>query len=147
MSNEARIRSSLTIRKGTTPLQLEYSSKPTTFLADVAGVKGPSPGAISVSVYGTDVDLSELEVPGLCRLMNLDAKNYVEYGIWDPEVDMFYPLGEVLPGESYVIRLSRNLREEYGTGTGTGTIGPSTNRLRLVANVATCNVLVEAFEA
>jgi hypothetical protein len=53
-------------------------------------------------------------------------------------------LGEVLPGESYVIRLSRNLLEQYA-GSGTGTTGPE-NTFRLKANEAAVAALVEAFE-
>jgi hypothetical protein len=57
---------------------------------------------------------------------------------------VFYPLIELLPGESYVFRLSRNIQEQYA-GTGTGTTAPD-NRLRIKANGASCVVLVEAFE-
>ena len=141
MANEATIRSSLAITKG----KLKYSGQPTSFTADVAGTKGPTPGAIDVSIEGTDIDLGELTTPGLCRLMNLDDTNYVVYGIWDPEGARFYPLGELLPGETYVIRLARMIEEEYGTGTGT--VGADTNRLRMKADTATCNIVVEAFEA
>lgn len=140
MADEAQIRASLQITND----PLEYRSQPTAFTADVAGIKGPVPGAIEASVEGTDVDLSELVAPSLCRIMNLDATNFVEYGVWDPEGGTFYPLGEILPGETYVIRLSRNLQEEFGTGTGT--TGAGTNRLRFKADTAPCNVLVEAFE-
>lgn len=141
MADEASIRCSLQIINS----PLEYGSKPTQFNADVSGIKGPSPGAVAVSTAGTDIDLSELTTPGLCRIMNLDATNYVEFGIWDPEGSKFYPLGEILAGETYVLRLSRNLQEEFGTGTGT--TGDDTNRLRFKADTAAVDVLVEAFEA
>ena len=134
MSNEAQIRSSLQISKG----NLRYNSQPTAFRADVTGTNGPTPGAIAVATAGTNVDLSALTTPGLCRLMNLDATNYVTWGIYDGVY--FFPLGEILPGETYVIRLSRILGSE-SPGTATG------NRLRLVANTAACKVAVEAFEA
>lgn len=141
MADEATIRSSLLVRCDT----LNYQSYPTSFQADVAGEKGPTPGAITVTTEGTSVDLSELTTPGLCRIMNLDATNYATYGIWDPENDTFFPLGELLPGETYVLRLSRDLQEEFGTGTGT--TGADTNRLRFKADTASVVVLVEAFEA
>lgn len=145
MANEAQVRSSLQILKQTGAIErINYQGKPTVFNADVTGVKGPSPGSVTATVAGTDVDFSELAVPALCRLQNQDATNFVEYGIWDPEGDKFYPLGELLPGETYVLRLSRNLQEEFGTGTGT--TGADTNRLRLKADTASVNVLVEAFE-
>jgi len=141
MADEAQVRSSLQIRKG----NMEYRSEPTVFNADVSGTKGPVPGAISVSVVGVDVDFLELTTPALCRLMNIDSTNFVTYGIWDPEGNTFFPLGEILPGETYVLRLSRGLHQELGTGSGT--IGPDTNRLRFRANTAACNVVIEAFEA
>jgi hypothetical protein len=78
--------------------------------------------------------------------MNLDADNFFAYGIWDPEGHTFYPLGELLVGEFTILRLSRDLQEEYGTAPGTGTIGADTNRLRLKAHTAACIALVEAFE-
>lgn len=140
MANEAVINSTLQINKG----NLSYLGRPTSFTATVTGTKGPTPGAISATLAGTQVDLSELTQPGLCRIMNLDATNFVEYGIWDTENSVFFPLGELLPGESYVLRLSRNIQEEY-TGTGTGTTAP-TNKLMFKANTAACVVLVEAFE-
>lgn len=140
MANEARLQVSLQIRNGTQ----NYQSRPSAFAADVSSPGGPSPGQITATEEGTDVDLSELTTPGLCRIMNLDATNYVEYGIREPATLSFYPLGELLPGESFVLRLSRNLGEEY-VGTGTGT-SASTNFLHFKANGDSCRVLVEAFE-
>lgn len=131
---EVTIRNSLSIDAG----NLEYSSKPTNFTGSISSVnpKGPVPGALDVTTSGTDVDLSELTTPGYCRIMNLDATNYVTFGIWDGSD--FHPLGEILPGETYPIRLSRSI----GLGVGTGY-----ENLRLVADTATCIVVVEAFEA
>ncbi len=140
MVNEASIRSSLQITKG----KIEYRSSPTQFSADVTGSKGPSPGAVDISTAGTDIDFSELTTPGLCRIQNQDPTNYVTYGIWDPENNTFFPLGELLPGETYPLRLSRLLQEELGTGSGTS--GADTNRLRFKADTASVVVLVEAFE-
>jgi len=146
MSDEVNIRSSLQIKKTSSGITLlDYNSRPTSFTGDLTGTKGPTPGAFAVSVTGTDVDLSELTTPGYCRFANQDDENFVEYGIYDPETEKFYPLGEILAGESYVLRLSRNLAWEYGTGTGTS--GPETNTLRFRANTAVVSILVEAFEA
>lgn len=139
MANEATVRSSLQILEG----KVDYRSQPTVFLADVAaGTKGPTPGALTATVAGIDVDLSELTVPGLCRIMNLDGTNFVEVGIWDGTT--FFPMLDMLAGESYVIRLSQCLGEEFGTGTGS--TGPPINTLRIKADTASCDVLVEAFE-
>lgn len=135
------------VRKSTSTglVTLNYQSQPTTFTVDVSGTKGPSPGAIQVTIAGTDVDFSQLTTPGLCRIMNLDPTNYVEYGIRDVASRKFYPLGEILPGETYVLRLSRNIQEEYYPSTGTGTTG-DIDKFHIKANKAACNILVEAFE-
>lgn len=140
MSNEARITASLQIVKS----PITYLSQPTSFTADVTGLKGPTPGAFTATTGGTDCNLSELVTPGFCRIQNLDDENYVEYGIYDPQTVVFYPLGEVGPGETYVLKFSRNLFEEYA-GAGTGTTAP-TNTFRFKANTASVNMLVEAFE-
>lgn len=145
MSNEARIQSSLTIKKvnanGVT--QIDYASRNAGFVADVIGTKGPTPGSVTISITGTDIIFGELTTPGLCRLMNQDATNYVEVGIRDPLYG-FYPLIELLPGESYIIRLSRNMMEQY-TGTGTGTTG-DINYLHAIANTSPVNLLIDCFE-
>lgn len=141
MANEATVRASLAIRTG----NLNYQSQPASFQADVAGVKGPTPGALSVSPRGTIVDLSQLTTPGLCRVQNLSESDYFELGVYDVETDVFYPLLEFLPGESFVMRLSRNLGEEY-VGTGTGTTA-ATNRLMGKANTEECVGVIDVFEA
>jgi hypothetical protein len=118
------------------------------FTVSISGTEdGPAPGAVRVTLAGVNVDLSKFTTPGMCRIENTDgtAANIIDVGIWDPETSTFYPLAEVIPGEAYVLRLSRNLAEESGTGTGTS--GPATNTLRLKAQVAACNAVVEAFEA
>jgi hypothetical protein len=141
MADEARITSGLSIRKG----GLEYQSRPSSFLADVTGTKGPVPGAFTASLDGTDVDLSELDQPGLCRMMNLDDTNYVQVGIWEPDTSLFYPLMELLPGETFPLRLARDLGQQFeGTGTGTGITNAT---LRVKAFGAACVVIVEAFES
>lgn len=138
MANEATINIGLQIRN----LPLDYRSHPTDFRADVTGKKGPGPGAFQVTTEGVDVDLSEFTTPGLCRVMNLDDTNFVEYGIFDGLE--FIPLGEILAEEFYILRLSRNLTNSFGTGTGTIDSG---NTFRIKADTAACNVVVEAFEA
>jgi len=144
MANEIQVTSGLIIKQGTDPIQIDYVSRPTSFRADMTGVLGPTPGAFVATVLGTDVDLSTLTTPGFCRISNQDATNYVTVGLWDPEGTDFFPIFEVWPGESYVMRLARDIQEEYETGTGT--TGANTNRLRIKADTASCNVLVEAFE-
>lgn len=144
MANEATLRVGLRIYRDDSAGYINFNGLPTAFQVDVAGCLGPTPGAFSASVLGTDVDLSQLTTPGLCWIANLDDTNFVEYGIWDPENSKFFPLGEVGPKEAYPLMLSRNIQEEYQTGTGT--TGANTNRLRIKADTAACNVFVGAFE-
>lgn len=140
MADEATIITSLQIKVG----NLEYQSRPTAFKATVVGEIGPTPGALIIPTTGKDIYFTELDVPGLCRIHNLDDINYVEYGIFDTITGRFSPLGELLPGENYILRLSRNLGEQ-ATGSGTGTTGQE-NYLRFKANGASCTVVIEAFE-
>lgn len=138
---EGTIRYTFLINQGN--LQI---SRTAAFNPDVAGAKGPVPGAITVTPVGVDVDFSELTTPGLCIISNLDETSYFEYGIWDPEGAIFYPLGEVLPGESWPLRLARFLQAEYGTGSGTAVTTTNRLRLRSVSGSGNINAVVEAFE-
>ena len=150
MANEVTVRTTLQVITGS----IEYISRPQQFTADMTGEKGPGPGVVEISIAGTIIDLSEFTTPAFCRIQNIgrvdggtaDANTYVEYGVMDPETSIFYPLGEMLIGESYIIRLSRNIFEEYNTGTGTGTVGPTTNTVFMRASPANQNAVVEAFE-
>jgi len=147
MSDEIEFRGGFHIRKDSgQDIQFEHTTKPTTFKADLTASvpKGPTPGSITATVAGVNVDLSQLTTPGFCWIMNHDPTNYVEYGIWDPEGSKFYPLGELGPMEFVPLKLSRNIQREYMTGTGT--TGADTNRLRIKANTASCEVSVNAFE-
>jgi hypothetical protein len=148
MSDEARVQSLLTIRKvdASGRVLIDYRHGGGTFTADVGGLVGPTPGSFVVSVSGTDVDLSRLAAPGgLCRLVNNDPTNFVTVGVYEPGTDEFYPVLELLPGEGYVVRLSRSaLRESTGTGTLPGGYD---SKLQLRANAAPVVVSVEAFDA
>lgn len=147
MSDEAKLIMSVQIDR-TSGGTLHYRSYPNDFTMDVAGSKGPTPGAIEVSIYGTDVDLSELTTPGIVRISNQDDTNFVTWGIADPDTDKFYPVGEIGPGKFWQFQFSRYLGGEYAaSGTGTGTSGASNNTFRIIADTAPCTVLVEAFEA
>lgn len=140
MANEATVRNNLRIRKG----NLIYSSGNASFRANVSDDKGPTPGYLSVTTAGENVSFSELTTPGLVRIKNLDETNYVEYGIHDGS--LFHPVGEILPGEEYIFRLSRNLGEELNVSPGTGSTAV-VNTFFLQANGGTCGVIVDAFEA
>lgn len=138
MASEATVVSSLQLTKG----NLVYQSQPTSFQADVSGTGGPTPGMLSVPTTGVNVDLSQLSRPGLCRIANISTSGYLEYGIHDGSI--FHPLGEVLAGESYILRLSRNIGQEEDV-PGTGSTGV-VNALFLRGVGATVKAIVEAFE-
>lgn len=152
MSQEVTVRSFLQIRivdATTSVLQMQYQSSPSQFLGNLSTAKGPSPGSMQVTPNGTDVDLSKLTRPGYVRFMNQDANNYVEIGVYVLATGIFFPLFELQPGESYVMRFSRNLFEEVvgaTTGTAAGTPYASV-RLRATNAHSAVNVLVEAFES
>ena len=128
MADEATINSSLQIIKGTT---LEYRSLPGSFTADVAGTNGPSPGSFTVSSAstGTSPDLSQFTTPGYVRFRNLDPTNFVEIGLLISAT--FQQLFEMLPGETYVMRFSRNITDA---------------EVRFFADTADCIISVEALE-
>jgi len=142
MAGQAVINIGMQIDSG----NLHYPSGNTSFIAVVTGSKGPTPGALTVYESGTDADLSQLVQPGLCKLTNLDQFSTVEWGVWDPLLQVFHSVGELLPGEWFLIRLSRFFGEDLGPTSGTGTVGMG-KRLRFRAlDVESCDVLVEAFE-
>jgi hypothetical protein len=141
MANEISVTSSLQINNG----NLQYTSRPSAFRANMNGANGPVPGAVVASTSGTNVSFAPLVKPGMCRIQNLDSTNYIEWGLWDSGASKFYPLGEMFPGETYIIRLSRFLGYEQGPGTGTGTSGHGVS-LRLKGVGGPCNAVVEAFE-
>lgn len=139
MSDEIRVTSSLQVANGS----LFYQSQPTAFTADQAGTGGPSPGILNVSTAGRNVSFSELTTPGLCRIQNLDSTNFIRWGIHDGA--LFHPVGKILPGETYIIRLDADIGEEEAD-TGTGTTGV-VNSLYVKAVGGTCKVLIEAFDS
>lgn len=145
MSNEIRTTINFTINKGNTSYQNRPNNEQTSFTNTATSPKGPSPGAVTIPTYGKDIYFTELVTPGEVFMHNLDSNNYVEYGIYDPQIGVFYPLGELLPDGIAKFRFSRNLQEQYA-GSGTGTTTPE-NYFRLKANGASCVVVIEAFEA
>lgn len=117
-----------------------FQSQPTSFKADqtTSSPVGPTPGSLVITTSGVAVALTELKAfGGMCVMTNTDNTNYVTYGIKAGAT--FYPLGELLPSEIAVLRLSRDvLYGEVGTAV--------TQSLWLVANTASCVVKVEAFD-
>jgi hypothetical protein len=141
LSNEFTIRSNLSARSGS----IDYTSRPTSFRADLEGavLMGPTPGAVAVSTEGTDISLAQLSDPGYCHIRNIDTVNDFQWGVWDPETSRFYPVGHLKPGQSVVFCLARDFGEEY-TNTGTGTTA-GTNRLRCKAIGGASVALIECF--
>lgn len=129
------VRCSVTARKE----NLQFRNQITSFAFDfvTAAPKGPTPDYVSVPVTGLDVTFPLLtDGGGICVISNLDDTHYIEYGVWNGAV--YLPLGECLPGESYIVRTSRRLQ----AGPGTGNLG----NLRLYAFGGTCRVRVEALD-
>ena len=134
--SQITIRSNVSVLKGA----LSYISNQQ-FRATMAGEKGPSPGSFVATAAGVDVDLTNLTNPGIAVLKNIDDEFGAVYGVLDGSD--FFPLGDLLPGEQYVIRLSQFLGQTLGSGTGTG--GPAVAfHIRGIGGDA--NVSVEAFE-
>jgi hypothetical protein len=138
--NEITVRTSLQIRKG----NLFYQSQPTTFLATQNGDGGPVPGQLLIGTGGVNINFAPLTQPSIFRIQNLDTINFIEFGVWDADISKFVPLCEVLPGESYICRVSRKLGTVY-PATGTGSPGAPI-QFHIRANHAPCNVLLECFE-
>lgn len=140
MAQEIRVTSALSIKNG----NLFYISQPGAFIANMAGTKGPTPGSVTVTTDGVDVSLAQLTaLGGMCRVMNVDLTNKIQIGPKDTGTGKFYPFMDLLPGETYTIRLSDFLgKDEPGTGTfgGTGTFHAKSRN-------ASCVLLVEAFDA
>jgi hypothetical protein len=144
MANEIRVQVSLQISQGNN----SYQSKPTSFQANMAGIIGPTPGAITVSKVGTIVNLSQIVVPGgVCLIQNLDPVAYLEYGVYVPGLTDFLPLGEILAGEIYLLRLSRWLGQELGTGSGTHEVGSGLTLQLKAIDVESLVAIVSAFDA
>jgi hypothetical protein len=145
MANEISMQYSMQVAKGNLN---DY--KLFRYSANMAGTpKGPIPGALTVSVHGTDIIFSGLVQPGICRLTNIDATNFVTVGVFDKTASAAYPnghflpLAEILPGESYPMRITRKLTKDVGSGTGS-VAGIST--MRIMADTAPCVIVVEGFE-
>ena len=139
MSDEIKIRTQVTIRKG----NVDYRSNPTQTVEDQTGEGGPAPGAFLVTTTGQNVDLSQFTTPGRVWIQNQDDTNYIEVGVHDGT--LFHPFLEILQGNIETVRFSRNIGEEQ-TIPGTGTTG-NVNTIYVKAHGASCWVTFDAFEA
>lgn len=135
MQGTAQVRSSLVVtgvsNSATGAVQV-YQSQPTLFTSPITGNAGPSPGQVTATPAGVIVSLAALtSLGGLCQIVNQEfpygtslpsgtaSGNWIEVGAWIASSSRFYPILEVLPQESYIVRLSRILGKYEGTGTGT----------------------------
>jgi hypothetical protein len=141
MSDEATIRQSIQISIGGRNI---YRPAAASFKRDVSTAKGPSPGSVTATAGGVDVDLSHLTVPGLCHIINYSTTDYLEYGVYDSSSGVFYPLGEVAAETEYVFEFSRNLFDEF-LGTGTSPAA-SNNKFRVRGGNSVVECCVNAFE-
>lgn len=140
MADEATISVSVNVNNGL----LQYDRSGVSFEADLSAVKAPLPGHVEVDTDGVDVPLTGLTTPGLYLVTNLSTTYRVEVGIRDQSTGNFTPFHEVLPGETFPGRFSRNLRTEFAD---TGTASESTNNhLHLRSYGGTANVRLEVFE-
>lgn len=119
MANEVKVSGSLQINGGNA-VSYNYQSV-SSFSADgsAAIANGHTPGTVNAVPGGALVDLSKLVSPGgWAKLQNLDPAGVtlVEFGVWDGT--RFMPCLDLLPGEPQIVRLSRNIGNEYGPGTG-----------------------------
>lgn len=142
MAREASISYQFNLKKG----NLSYSNR-RSFRVDVTGTIGPLPGGVTIPKTGRIIDFQGFIVePGLCEVANFDETYSFEVGIFDLQINVFYPLMEVGPGEWWPFKLTRNLLEQYND-TGTGTSSPE-NKLMLkgMINPTPINGYFGAFE-
>lgn len=140
MASEANMSCSLSIRKG----NLNYANQ-SSFQADVSLAKGPSPGLVVVTTSGVQISLALLANPGLAWVSNISDSCRVQIGIKDTSSGFFEPVFEWLPGESYPVRMARNVGTELTAGVGTGTAG-SGGVLWAKAIGGTANIRFECFD-
>lgn len=114
----------------------------------MSGTNGPTPGAVTVPVSGVDISFAQLDaMGGLGRFFNIDATNFITVGLRDKVTNVFYPFGDILPGEFYIWRLSSKLpKDEAGTGTFSGTNVTVHAKTNTNASNASAILVVEFFD-
>lgn len=128
--NEIQVLTSLQVVNGNLVWR---QGQPTNYTASMGSQLYPGPGGIIAAntLLGTKVPLTYFSgnlnpttglpyVPGLVWMVNTDAANNVEYGVYDPGTETFYgtgthhdpwfyPVGLLLPGMIQVWYLSPNV--------------------------------------
>lgn len=145
MTVQARVQSSLVITDTVGNFNYNTPSQRGNFVYDLttSTLNGPTPGAIVVPTNGIDIDMSQLTIPGLAEIYNLDLTNYIEYGL--RYLGAFFTWGEVGPGEYYLWKFSRHVTIESGTGVGTAAVDTGI-AIHLRADTASCRVVVNVFD-
>lgn len=147
MSREARMPGGMTLRKVSNGVTIiDHRPAYNGFTADVAGAKGPSPGAVTIQIHGTNIDLSQLTEPGWVEIFNMDSVQTLRWGVWDALTTTFIPVGELEPGHGITYKLSRDFGERHDEGVGTGTTASSVVKLRFYSETSDAVVYVGAFE-
>jgi hypothetical protein len=141
MANEIQISALLSINNGS----LQYQSRPNKFSANQVAAIGPTPGYVLATTTGTLIDLSKLTTPGVGDIQNLDLLNSVEFGLYIPSINEFFPMFELLPGEIYPFRLSQFLGQEFGTSTGGTSPGGAGCQLMVRGIGGACGVKINVF--
>src|SRR5438105_2935048 len=123
MANEGQARFSFQIQvksADSTLTLLDYRPPTDAFNFNVSGTNGPTPGALTVTRAGVDVSFAQLTAyGGMCSIKNMDPIYKLTWGVKDG-TGKFHPIGDILPGEAYPLRLSVFFGSEFGaTGTGT----------------------------
>jgi hypothetical protein len=144
MSNEVTTRVGLTVRKSSGAIALVDYNRSASYQSDMAGAKGPTVGALTITTAGEAISLAEVTDPGWCWLHNQSALYRISIGIREPDTDSYYPMLDLLPGMRLPVYLSTDLTEQYeGSGTGTGV---ANNQLWAKAHGGSADLLVELFE-
>lgn len=97
------------------------------FTYDQATAGGANPGTVNVGTSEEAISLGDITTNGWALIKNLDSTNYVT---WGPESGgAMVALGRLEAGEVALLRLT-----------------PSALTLRMQANTAACDVLIQVFE-
>lgn len=147
MSGEITVSATLKVKMG----NLDYQSRPTQLKADLVTARPPGPGQVYCPAnVVTSVSFANMSNPGWCRIQNLgdDAglSQYVDVGMYDTVNGIFLPMIELLNGDSYPVRLSRNLGEVDSVPAPTGTSVYTRAVLAILSLGYDVKVLVEAFD-
>lgn len=118
MADEIKIRTELSCDNGF----FHFPSQGVNTYYDQTTPGGGGPGSKTIATGGTTISFADMTAPGWCYMQNLDVSNYVTYGGSSDQPFM------MKPGEPALVR-----------------INPS-GTLRLVANSAACEVLIQVLE-